>query len=206
MKKSAKVILYLSILVLIFLLYIVFKGVTNYSEVNDTTEVSDSSKVANEMSYLKNPKKDYIIKEYSIKKGKEIRYIQRYVGESKGYQTWFGTETVLEKENKYGLFYGELKVLAYPVKKGKEWSIDPYTFKIESVDKTIKIPTGTFKNVVEVKTTEKGTEGYTTTYFAKGIGQILRESVDANSKKTIRYEILKLTKKSTKRASDSIGF
>lgn len=192
MKKSAKIILSLSVLVVIILFYIVYKGVSGYSEVPESTEVNDSTKVTKELSYLKDTQKDYIIKEYSNKKGKEIKYIQRFVGQSKGYNTWFGTDTLLEKENKYGLFYADLKVLAYPVKEGEQWSIDPYTFTIESVDETITTPAGTFKNVVEVKTTEKGEEGYNSTYYAKGVGQILRESVDSNSKKTIRYEILKL--------------
>ena len=79
------------------------------------------------------------MKEYSSNENKEIKYIQRYVGQSKGYHTWYGTETLLEKENKYGLFYAELKVLAYPVEIGKEWTADSYTFTIESVDRTISI-------------------------------------------------------------------
>ena len=61
----------------------------------------------------------------------------------------------MEKENKYGLFYAELKVLAYPVESRKEWTADSFTFTIESVDQTITLPAGTFKNVVEVKTTKK---------------------------------------------------
>ena len=145
MKKTYKIILSLSVLVLIVLLFIVFKGVTDYSKVTDTTEVNDSTKVDKEMSYLKDTSKNYIIKEYSNKKNKEIKYIQRFVGESKGYNTWFGTETLLEKENKNGLFYGDLNVLAYPVEVGKSWSIDTFTFTIESVDKTITVPAGTFK-------------------------------------------------------------
>ena len=75
--------------------------------------------------------------------------------------------------------------MAYPVEKGAEWTAGPYIFKIESVDETISIPAGTYKNVVKVKTTEKGVAGYTTSYFAKGVGQILRESVDANSKRQL---------------------
>lgn len=198
MKKSAKIILSLSVLVLIFLFYLVYKGVNDYTDVTGSPELNDSTKVAKELSYLRDTEKNYIVKEFSTKKNKQIKYIQRFVGLSKGYNTWYGTETLLEKENKYGLFYAELKVLAYPVEKGKEWSIDPYTFTIESVDQTITIPAGTFKNVVEVRTTVKGEEGYTTSYFAKGVGQILRESVDSNSKKTIRYELLELTKKDKK--------
>lgn len=193
LKKSAKIILTLSVLVLLFLFYLVFKGVTGSTEVTDSTELNDSTKMAKELSYIKNQDKDYIIEEYSNKKGKQIKYIQRFVGESKGYNTWFGTETLLEKENKNGLFYGDVKVLAYPVEVGKTWTFDSYTFSIESVDKTIKTPAGTFKNVVEVKTIQKGVKGYTVTYFAKGVGQIKRESVDSNAR-TVRFELLELTK------------
>lgn len=192
MKKSTKIMLSLSVLVLIFLFYLVFKGVNGYTEVTDSNELADTTKVAKELSYLKNSDKNYIIEEYSSDDNKQIKYIQRYVGQSKGYHTWYGTETLLEKENKYGLFYAELKVLAYPVEIGNEWTADSYTFTIESVDRTITTSAGTFKDVVEVKTTEKGVAGYTTTYFAKGVGQILRESVDANSKKTTRFELLEL--------------
>lgn len=195
MKTSVKIILSVSVVALIFLFYMVFKAVNNYTDVTESEELADNTKVAAELSYLKNPDKNYIIEEYSSDKNKNIKYIQRFVGLSKGYNTWFGTETLLEKENKYGLFYAELKVLAYPVKKGKEWSAGPYAFKIESVDQTVTIPAGTFKNVVEVKTTEKGVKGYTTSYFAKGVGQILRESVDGQSKKETRFQILKLENK-----------
>ena len=124
-----------------------------------------------------------------------IEYEQNFIGDSKGFNTWYGAETFLEKENQKGLFYGRDKVLAYPVEVGKTWNIESFTFTIESVNKTVEIPAGTFTNVVEVKTTEKGVEGYSTTYFAKGVGQILRESVDANSKKTIRFEILEIKDK-----------
>ena len=36
------------------------------------------------------------------------------------------------------------KVLAYPVEVGKTWNIESFTFTIESVNKTIEIPAGTF--------------------------------------------------------------
>lgn len=195
MKKSYKIILSLSTLVLIVLLFIVFKGVADYSQVTDTTEVADSTKVDTNKSFLKDTSKNYIIKEYSNKEQKDIKYIQRFVGTSKGYNTWYGTETLLEKENQFGLFYGELKVLAYPVEVGKSWSVDPFTFTIESIDQTITVPAGTFKNVVEVKTTDKNVKEYNLTYYAKGVGQILRESVDSKSKKTIRYEVQEMNNK-----------
>ena len=40
MKKSTKIMLSLSVLVLIFLFYIVFKGVNCYTEVTDSTELA----------------------------------------------------------------------------------------------------------------------------------------------------------------------
>jgi hypothetical protein len=189
LKKSVKILLALSLVIVVFLLFIVFKGITNYSEGTDSTEANESSKVAEEMSYLKDTEKNFIIKEFSSDDNKYIRYIQRYVGESGGSDTWVGEESVLEKENQKGLFYGDLKVLAYPVEGGKEWSNDMYTFTIESVNETIEIPAGTFKNVVKVKTIEKGAEEYTLSYYAKGVGQIFREYVDANGKKKMTYEI-----------------
>lgn len=195
MKKSGKILLYLSVILIVALLFYVFKGVSNFIG-HDSAELNNSTKVPKEMSYLKNQEKAYIIKEYSNKKHKVITYIQRYIGESKGYHTWYGTETVVEKENKYGLFFGSDKVLAYPVEKGKTWNVSSFTFTIESVNNTIKTPAGTFKNVVAVKTSEKGVKGYTMSYYAKGVGQILRVSVDENSKKTVRYELQKLTYKS----------
>ena len=93
-----------------------------------------TTKVAKEMSYLKDTEKNLLLKNYSSDDNKQIKYIQRYVGKSKGYHTWYGG-TSLEKENKYGLFYAELKVLAYPVEIGNEWTADSYTFTIESVDR-----------------------------------------------------------------------
>ena len=180
MKKSYKIILSLSVLVLIVLLFIVFKGVTDYTEVTDTTEVNDSTKVDKEKSYLKDTsQKIILLRSIVIRNKKILNTFNDLLVTSKGYNTWFGTETLLEKENKYGLFYGDLKVLAYPVEVGKSWSVDTFTFTIESVDKTITVPAGTFKNVVEVKTTTKDIDEYNLTYYAKGVGQILRESVDS---------------------------
>jgi len=181
----------LFIIIVVFLI-IFFKGAADSSGVTDATEADETSEVAKEMSYLKNTEKIYVVKEYNFKKDRMIEYEQNFIGDSKGFNTWYGAETFLEKENQKGLFYGRDKVLAYPVEVGKTWNIESFTFSIESVNKTIEIPAGTFTNVVEVKTTEKGVDGYSTTYFAKGVGQILRESVDSNSKKTIRFEILEM--------------
>jgi hypothetical protein len=192
MKNSTKVLLGFLFIIIVVFLIIFFKGAADSSGVTDATEADETSEVAKEMSYLKNTEKIYVVKEYNFKKDRMIEYEQNFIGDSKGFNTWYGAETFLEKENQKGLFYGRDKVLAYPVEVGKTWNIESFTFSIESVNKTIEIPAGTFTNVVEVKTTEKGVDGYSTTYFAKGVGQILRESVDSNSKKTIRFEILEM--------------
>jgi hypothetical protein len=192
MKNSTKLIFGFLVIIIVVLLVIFFKGAADSSGVTDVTEADETSEVAKEMSYMKDTGKIYLVKEYSFKKDRMIEYEQNFIGDSKGFNTWYGAETFLEKENQKGLFYGRDKVLAYPVEVGKTWNIESFTFTIESVNKTIEIPAGTFTNVVEVKTTEKGVEGYSTTYFAKGVGQILRESVDSNSKKTIRFEILEM--------------
>ena len=192
MKNSTKVLLGLLFIIIVVFLIIFFKVAADSSGVTATTEADETSVVSKEMSYLKDTEKKYVVKEYSFKKNRMIEYEQNFIGDSKGFNTWYGAETFLEKENQKGLFYGMDKVLAYPVEIGKTWNIESFTFTIEAVNKTIQIPAGTFTNVVEVKTTEKGVEGYSTTYFAKGVGQILRESVDSNSKKTVRFEILEI--------------
>jgi hypothetical protein len=189
MKNSKKVLLAFLIIIIVVFLIIFFKGAADSSGVTDASEADETSLVAKEMSYLKDTEKLYVVKEFNFKKDRIIEYEQNFIGDSKGFNTWYGAETFLEKENQKGLFYGRDKVLAYPVEVGKTWNIESFTFTIESVNKTIEIPAGTFTNVVEVKTTEKGVEGYSTTYFAKGVGQILRESVDSNGKKTLRFEI-----------------
>lgn len=189
MKNSKKVLLAFLLIIIVVFLIIFFKGAADSSGVTDASEADETSLVAKEMSYLKDTEKLYVVKEFNFKKDRIIEYEQNFIGDSKGFNTWYGAETFLEKENQKGLFYGRDKVLAYPVEVGKTWNIESFTFTIESVNKTIEIPAGTFTNVVEVKTTEKGVEGYSTTYFAKGVGQILRESVDSNGKKTLRFEI-----------------
>ncbi|USK58408.1 hypothetical protein [Peribacillus asahii] len=189
MKKSVKILLVFSVIVVAFLLFIVFKGVSNSSETIESVEVPK------EMSYLKDTEKLYTVKEYSVKKERYIEYEEHYIGKSQEFDTWYGADTYLETENEEGLFYGSDKVLAYPVEKGKEWKIDSYTFTIESVDKTVTTPAGTFDNVAEVKTIQEGVEEYSITYYAKGVGQILRESVDANGKKTMRFELQKIKEK-----------
>ena len=189
MKNSKKVLLAFLLIIIVVFLIIFFKGAADSSGVTDASEADETSLVAKEMSYLKDTEKLYVVKEFNFKKDRIIEYEQNFIGDSKGFNTWYGAETFLEKENQKGLFYGRDKVLAYPVEVGKTWNIESFTFTIESVNKTIEIPAGTFTNVVEVKTTEKGVEGYSTTYFAKGVGQILRESVDSNAKKTLRFEI-----------------
>ncbi|MEH6948031.1 hypothetical protein V7068_13375 [Bacillus sp. JJ634] len=195
MKNSVKIILALSLVVVVFLLFIVFKGI------NNSNEKIESAEIPKEMSYLKDTKKLYVVKEYSVKKERYIQYEQNYIGKSQEFDTWYGADTYLETENEEGLFYGSDKVLAYPVEKGKEWTIDSYTFTIESVDKTVTTPAGTFDNVAEVKTIQKGVEEYSITYYAKGVGQILRESVDANGKKTMRFELQEI--KETKSEEDA---
>jgi hypothetical protein len=189
LKNSVKVLFALVLIIVVVILFFMFRGITNSVGVKESSEADETSIVAKEMSYLKDKSKIYAVREFDIDKDRPIQYEQNFIGDSKGFNTWYGADTFLEKENQKGLFYGQDKVLAYPVEKGRKWEVGPFTFTIESVDKTVEIPAGTFENVVEVKTIEKGVEGYSTTYFAKGVGQILRESVDTNGKKTLRFEI-----------------
>lgn len=189
MRNSVKALLAFSLIIIVVFLYILFRGIIASTGITESSESDETTKVAKEMSYLKDTEKIYVVKEYDTRKNRMIKYEQSYIGDSKGFNTWYGANTFLEKENQKGLFYGKDKVLAYPVEEGKKWNVGPFTFTIESENKTIETPAGTYKNVVEVRTTEKGAEEFNTTYYARGEGQILRESVDSNSKKTIRFQL-----------------
>ena len=193
MKKPVKILIAFSLIIIAILLFLVSKVVfdpkSNPEEATDTTEVSKES------SYLKDTEKIYRVKEYNAKKKQDLIFDLSFIGTSKGYDTWYGADTYLEKENQYGLFYGQDKILAYPVQEGKKWSVGPFDFTIESVTETVKTPAGTFENAVKVKTTEADSKEYSLTYYANGVGQILKESVDSSTKKTIRYELLEIKEK-----------
>ena len=182
-----------SLIIIAILLFLVSKVVfdpkSNPEEATDTTEVSKES------SYLKDTEKIYRVKEYNAKKKQDLIFNLSFIGTSKGYDTWYGADTYLEKENQYGLFYGQDKILAYPVQEGKKWSVGPFDFTIESVNETVKTPAGTFENAVKVKTTEADSKEYSLTYYVNGVGQVLKESVDSSTKKTIRYELLEIKEK-----------
>jgi hypothetical protein len=193
LKKSLKITIALLFVLIVILMFFVFKSVFN-SEHN-SKEAADNTAVTKELSYLKDKKKVYRVKEYSAKKKKDIEFELSYLGKSKGYDTWYGADTYLEKENKYGLFYGQDKLLAYPVKEGNKWKVGPFTFTVTDANKTVITPAGTFKNVVYVKTTESGAKEYSLTYYAKGVGQILKESVDSSNKKTTRFELQQIREK-----------
>lgn len=190
MKKSVKIWIALSLVIIVILMFFVSRVVFNSD--NNSEEAADTTEINKESSYLKDTEKVYRVMEYNAKKEQDTHFDLTFIGTSKGYDTWYGADTYLEKENKYGLFYGEDKLLAYPVEEGKKWDVEPYSFVIESVNETVTTPAGTFKNVVKVKTTESGSEDYHLTYYAKGVGQILKESVDSSNKKTIRFELLEI--------------
>ncbi|MFJ7637992.1 hypothetical protein ACQKL0_17010 [Peribacillus sp. NPDC097264] len=193
MKKPVKLIIALSLIIIVILMFFVSKVVFNSD--NNSEEAADTTVISKDSSYLKDTEKVYIVQEYNAKKKKDIKFELSFIGTSKGYDTWYGADTYLEKENKYGLFYGDDKLLAYPVEVGKKWDVKPFTFNIESVDETVTTPAGTFNNVVKVRTTENGSDEYNLTYYAKGVGQILKESVDSSNKKTIRFELQEIKEK-----------
>lgn len=105
----------------------------------------------------------------------KIYYIDEIYKDSPQAEQWVreenGTSTrFLQQENSNGLYIGYLASewdvdLKYPLFEGKRWdnydeSKDTTLYHVVSVDRTIKTPAGTFKNVVEVQSTTGWTEFY----------------------------------------------
>lgn len=194
MKNFVKIILGVSFIILIALLFLVYKNITgDNNQLNPG--VKGDKNIAIEDSYLKNPDKLYEVREFSVDKGRDIQYEMKYIGTSQEFNTWYGADTYLETETSEGLFFGSDIILAYPVEVGHDWKVGEFDFIIESAEETVTTPAGTFEDVVKVKTTQEGSKEYSYSYYAKGVGQILRESVDENGEVTKRFELLKISDK-----------
>ena len=134
-------------------------------------------------SYLQNTKKVYV---YRVDQDNKKTVTMTYTGkakqkELKGYNVWNveyklgadgnGKGGYWEKETTKGLYNTDGLVVSYPVKKNKKWKNDWSSLTIRSTNKTIKVPAGTFKNVIEVKV-DDGEEVYYR-YYAKNVGFVL---------------------------------
>lgn len=119
-------------------------------------------------SYLADKKKIYT---YVIE-GKQYKHV--YTGKNLGWDEWtLNKEVYILGEDKNGLHSGYPQSeyttsIKYPIKIGKKWSIemggDGFAL-VTSVTKTVKVPAGTFKNCIEVMTSD----GYLF-YYAKNVG------------------------------------
>jgi len=138
-------------------------------------------------SYLMNPSKTYIYKDnfntvYTYKYAKKFGWKG-----NQGWNLWNVSEsengkvtnkyTAISKETKNGLYSGLSKSnwlvdLKYPIKKGRTWtrveSDNEFDYTITSVNATVKTPSGTYKNVIKLHSSDSEY----TYYFAKGIGLI----------------------------------
>ena len=95
------------------------------------------------------------------------------------------------KENSSGLYRRidgiSYLVLKYPLKVGQSWKNGSDTLTITSINKSLKTPAKTFKNVVEVKSTSSFPSH---TYYAPSVGYISgKENGEAI------YELIKISKR-----------
>jgi hypothetical protein len=76
----------------------------------------------------------------------------------------------MTSENPDGKLGSPTLILKYPVHVGQTWKPNPknHTFRITFITETVKTPAGTFKNVIEVKSS-----GWdSVSYYAKNFGLI----------------------------------
>lgn len=172
-------------------IFMMFILVLSFFSVNSSTEAA-------KVSYLRDTNKIYVYKDYLNNVTYSIKYIG--IGKEKdwqGFRLWEmdgdykGEIGAVEKETTSGLYDGEYKILAYPIKSGKKWKDNfGHSYEIISTNKTIKTPAGTFKNVIAVK------DEYEISYYAKGVGLIRLDNGEKMKKKYKNYyELVKLKKK-----------
>ncbi|GGI17987.1 hypothetical protein [Gottfriedia solisilvae] len=137
---------------------------------------------AKQPSYLMDVKKDYL---YGGPGETSVYHTYSFVGKDttgkfKGFNNWKQTfvypdqtieYTHYEKETNKGLFYDNNIALPYPIKKGARWTVNGKKYSISSINKTIKVPAGTFKNVIEVKIVTDLGSAYR--YYAQNVGLIM---------------------------------
>ncbi|MED4402446.1 hypothetical protein [Metabacillus fastidiosus] len=148
---------------------------------------------AKQTSYLMNTKKLYTYKQGAASDKSATSYTLEFWKKSNGYNHWstIPEDSIIEgfgfgeHETKDGLYTNDIKILAYPVKKGKSWKDGDSNYEIRAVNWTITTPVGTFKNVIEVRETLKKL-GYRTSFYAPGVGLVLETSKTKHTKgKTI---------------------
>jgi hypothetical protein len=117
-------------------------------------------------------------------------YSEKYLGKVNGYDRWESTSSHVYsdiKETSSGLLDSYGYDISYPIRLGKQWKVYNDTCKIIGVNKTVKTPAGTFKNVVVVDIVdESGNNGIS--YYAPGNGLI---RYDANG--VLLSQVTKIT-------------
>lgn len=79
----------------------------------------------------------------------------------------------------------EIIVLKQPLKVGATWQSDDNLCEIVSVNDTVQVPAGSFKDCLAVKTTYKDSGNYSIDYYAKEVGLVKSEYVMDNNEKVI---------------------
>lgn len=144
------------------------------------------------VSYSWNPKKEYLYSNNRIMIFTETN--------AKGIQGW-GDWSYMNaddysiigyKESKnclyqYPNFFKKnssyIKLLSYPIKKGKKWSCGSNTCKYISIKETVKTKAGTFKNVVVVL--EESKKVKQRKYYAPNVGLIMTKDYTNSSVKQL---------------------
>lgn len=119
-----------------------------------------------------------------------VSFVHKYFGTKNGWDIWnVSIETANDKleleqekfkEDRKGMYINlgnkTTTQLRYPLALGKTWSgtlgNEIYTTKVTSLNKTVKTKAGTFTNVVELTTTNKGKTYVGKAYFAPNVGLI----------------------------------
>jgi uncharacterized protein YgiM (DUF1202 family) len=140
------------------------------------------------VSYLMNTQYDYVYIRVDNIPNTDKFNTYKFVGKKTGGDSkysdcniWnYNAGQVCEKETTTGYYVnGKLEIQSNP-KVGETWEINidatdvqfKYTYTVESVNETVTVPAGTFKNVIEIKKIDSlGNTDYF--YFAPGIGLIL---------------------------------
>jgi hypothetical protein len=139
------------------------------------------------VSYLMNTQYDYVYIRVDNIPNTDKFNTYKFVGKKTGGDSkysdcniWnYNAGQVCEKETTTGYYLnGKLEIQSNP-KVGATWEINidatdvqfKYTYTVESVNETVTVPAGTFKNVIKVKIVSNYGTSYH--YYAPGVGEIV---------------------------------
>ena len=131
--------------------------------------------------YKNSLRKRMIVGRKRLEKNREVFKVRETVkiGDHKKQTIWYIFKTskgIVEKTEQYSK-----KILAFPVKKNKQWEDATNMYQIVSLDETI----GTYENCLKIMVSPKDIPIKRYTYFKKGIGLVMDEAKE----ELIKYKI-----------------